>query len=409
MLFQKFQSSTLASNFIKHILLNTSLPILQKISDNDLLIKGNLYIYDKFVIEAVEDGVFKSVDTATLYPSDILYPSPMLILNVGYKLGRYRVIDFYDESSTYKQQFLNTSSTYDHNTHKWLGSYLRYLRDFKNLNLFPFYNCYCGESINHIKLYRPTSRNVSDKDFEYIDNTDSNVFCIPVRFGCNYTVAIDSNLPVIMKLCFYNDKSNIINHIKLNSNVNQVYENLSFHKPIYIQIPTAESIVEIQQESNLTLLIQISKNVKTSIAVLEGMYNYNKALKINYSEEDRTDALKNNPIVINNSYSDVSRISLLEANTGESYAFSFRLIEYLLLNIITEEDPLDNNISYLKELLTPQLDPQVSFTDKAEFWEDLIDETIHKILVNNSDNIFLRDQDGQFNCDIEQLLINGRK
>ena len=36
-------------------------------------------------------------------------------------------------------------------------------------------------------------KNVSDKDFEYIDNTDSNVFCIPVRFGANYTIAIDSN------------------------------------------------------------------------------------------------------------------------------------------------------------------------------------------------------------------------
>ena len=54
--------------------------------------------------------------------------------------------------------------TYDTKTHEYLGDYLRFLRDYYNVNLMPLYNCFTDKIYNNIYFNFVLNPKASKKD-----------------------------------------------------------------------------------------------------------------------------------------------------------------------------------------------------------------------------------------------------
>jgi hypothetical protein len=82
---------------------------------------------------------------------------------------------------------------YDTTTHEYLGDYLRFLRDYYNLNLMPLYNCFNNEVCKTLgKTF-----NINNTELTF-DSADRNfvIYAFPVKLFQNYTIAIDCDMPI---------------------------------------------------------------------------------------------------------------------------------------------------------------------------------------------------------------------
>jgi hypothetical protein len=83
----------------------------------------------------------------------------------------------------------------------------------------------------------------------------------------------------------------------------------------------------------------------SSIVVLEGNYldsQVDKHFDMTYIQDMSQEEIDN---------AFISELSLLRLNDKNSYAFSDRLIEYLLLNVIDSSETLDGNIQFIQDTL----------------------------------------------------------
>lgn len=246
---------------------------------------------------------------------------------------------------------VKNGSIYDSAVHEYLGNFLRFHRDYYDINLRPLYNCFSNRLANNITMRVNGERfNSADKFFK--------IYMIPVKLFSEYTIAIDCDSPV-SRFCglygVYLDSSEL--NASLQNSTYIKYNSLSFSQPVIYQ-KLAEVSKDLgylsAHEKDLKLFIKLPATAKTSITVLEGDYSgYNNTVLTKFSfngssiwkaasnkyitnyEPDRTDFAIFNPI---------TTLKLLEINTGMSYPFADRLIEYLLNNVITPEDDLSDNI-----------------------------------------------------------------
>lgn len=116
---------------------------------------------------------------------------------------------------------------------------------------------------------------------------------------------------------------------------------MKFDKPVKYAVTNTDTTLQ-GYENNLYLLIQLSATNDSSIVVLEGDYINHRCKKIfdigslrKLSDKQLNHSLLNN-------------LSLLLLNTNETYAFSNRLIEYLLQNTITSQDMIGTDIGTIQ-------------------------------------------------------------
>ena len=338
-MFQEFFTDTLMSRFIKHLLRATNLPVYHLVDEDTDLVAGCKYIYKEFIIECKTSGRLKLYDRDVLYPSDTIYPSNTLFPGYRYEVAQFKVLDYYREDDPQiHYNFHSKYMYYDPETHYYLGEYLRYLKDRTNLNLMPYYNCFNYQALENISL-----DNSSDKKYKLEKPDNKKLLAIPVKFGRYYTVAIDSNTPVEMRTLVY-DKSigNVGKGIISDSYYSdeiidyEFFSKTLFTDPILRYVPFPSNPQLYSQEKNLYLVIQLSADNDSSIVVLEGNYlgSWDNT-QINYDQDNDT--------VQQHKY---RKPSLLHFNCKASFAFSDRLIEYLLLNVINPTEDISQNIEY---------------------------------------------------------------
>lgn len=301
-------------------------------------------------------------------------------------------------------------NVYNKITHEYLGEYLRFVRDYHGVNFMSMYNCFNNEICNNI-IFEPPGESIifNSNDSKY------NIYAIPVKLFSNYTIAIESNLGIELFCGLYgsslddgNKNKDLI--MKTYTKVNST----SFHKPflydkLNVQYWTFDNDIEkamlgtetisgtmtrwdiLNRERDLKLFIKVPVNSRSSIVILEGdyrSYNDSKYSTNNGSWEykrnhsiinfgNNTDKLKVNPNT--SEFTPISKLQLLEFNTGESYPFADRLVEYLSGSAITPLDEISDNIKRAQKVMT-----QNKHYFKIDgLWENKMQKIIYDYITNS--------------------------
>ena len=308
---QKYFTNTIESKLIKNILYNTSLPIYNTVRKGDYILAPFIYIYGCNLIRCTTSGIVGK--TAVYTPLD------------HYTFGEYY--------SKFTYRYMSNSLYYDIDTHRKLGDYLRVYRDTYNINLMPFYNCWCNQYLSDYFI-----------DKNGIHEGDSSSFktlIVPIKFNRTYTIALDSSSNVYIapiylennvkikgwegskaidltnELCFRNERVNV--HKELST---------SFKKPFTICISNKDTdrhaVMHQRNEKYLYLAIQLLTTVKSTVIVLEGDYtNTQSSKEFNMPDWKELDPQKFDEAMLSN-------LDLLQFSNREQRPFSNRLIEYLL-------------------------------------------------------------------------------
>lgn len=395
-MFQEFYTDTYVSRFIKNLLKTAPIPLYPEISDSDMIYAGCRYIYGKFIIYCLTTGRVKADAEDSLYPSSKVYPSSALLpgSSIDGNLATYKILDYYDpDNKDIHYRYQSKETYYDPETHYHLGKYLRHLKHQTGLDLMPFYNCYSGISIPYLttelegtKYSASISRN----------ETSYKQVAIPVKFDHTYTIALESEAPVLLGTVIYNKNVGIIAPSS-EADTFSSYSFLpsaSFSKPFLEYIPKATTNAIYGQERNLYLIIRLPKTHATGIVVLEG--DYTDSWTRVSAETNKSSDIQPKDMLFN--------LSLLHMLSARSFAFSDRLVEYLLLNVIHKDEQLDGNIKYAQDLVYTNRDKEIPGIYGV--WNDNIRIDIDSICRNASNKVLLRDMDGYLNKDVEKLLID---
>ncbi len=393
------------SRFIKNLLYTEELPLLDVVTKGDLIIKDCLYIYGEDIIRCTGTGRLEGDDTIVLVPSNDLFPSSALYSG-GIRKAEFEFVSRCEECEKNKVFYKYRSNTnyYDGETHKHLGNYIRYFKNKTGIDLMPFYNCYTSDVIEGMYLQPPKK----DSPTYILETNDSyKVLAIPIKFNKTYTIAVDCGEPVQMRAVIYDKNAGMIvdnsggyYSDRLESSYTRIFSSL-FSRPFTFKVET-EDYALYQQQRNLHLLIQIPSHNNSSISVLEGKYT---DLHVVHTNENTVRSVR-----------PFRNLSLLNFNTKQSYAFSDRLVEYLLLNVITSQEEISDNLDRVQSALAderlgrrPVDTVYDSLVDNHRVtlgaWGESLQQAVLRVVEDNSTSYYFRDQDGNVNKDMEKFLM----
>lgn len=331
--------------------------------------------------------------------------------NTEYTKTRY----FYGQKIlNYTKNLKIQNTVYDSYTHEYLGDYLRFHRDFANINLMPLYNCFSNRACPHLDLSFAVNNNYTavfktDQSFE---DSLYKYYMVPVKFFKDYTIAIDSSASIELCCCiydeYYNKDSDFSSVPKLTY---QCFSDLQFKTPVlYTKLQNLNSLLLesensdlCQHEADLKLILKVPLNNTSSIVILEGDYTkYNDSVAISTDIEnesyirDLKELKSTNKTVINYEYLEacdlladklITPLQLLRANTGESYPFADRLVEYLVGNAITVNEEILDNVVRAKTIISDSCNPNVINIEAADgIWEPALQCIVYDY-INNNQNV----------------------
>lgn len=417
-MFQSFNSTNLVTKFVKDLLKTTYVPTVGVWKPGKYLIKDFIYITSGYIVKANKnyDPENDSNKVESIYAKDERGKPYFTILEPYVEGKFYRGITSNYESNT---------SSYDSTTHYYLGEYLRLARDIHNIDLMPYYNCWSGQFLNNISIKGGSIKTET--------NIASKVAVIPIKYNQTYTIYIDSDTPISMITCYY-DGTTISPTNKIDSTY-QTKARASFNEPFTYKVKVSGSIGESSNnnlslnERYLTLLIQLSNINATNIVILEGNYSktniINNSTQVNelpsiyFGTDDKGKSIL--PNLDLNNY--LCSVSSLTRSINASYAFNDRLIEYLLWNVITRDDVIDQNIKLVqreaelnKTLINVQ-DQNGSINKKIVpytypsirgIWDNNLRYYLYTLATKNVKTPLFLDVNGFVDKDVEDILRKGK-
>jgi len=184
------------------------------------------------------------------------------------------------------------NSIYDTYTHEYLGDYLRFLRDFKNVNLMPLYNCFSNRVCPKLSIsFKVTDDIINEETNEVISegytvefNTDDpnyKIYMVPIKFFQKYTIAIDSGAAIEMCCGLFGQYQELNEkYTPISKQTYACFNNMAFRTPMLYDkadairnfLGEADKTELAQREQDLKLFIKVPFKNESSIVVLEGDY-----------------------------------------------------------------------------------------------------------------------------------------
>jgi hypothetical protein len=269
-----------------------------------------------------------------------------------------------------------TNNIYDSYTHEYLGDYLRFQRDYNNTDLMPLYNCFNNKICTNLILDHYNGNRI-DYSFNSFDS-NYKIYIVPIKLFNEYTIAIDCNSQIELACCIYgkyldDSFTDLLEHTYTKLNYTQFNHPFLFTKLKYDEIKNINLDELVKRENDLRLIIKVPINLKSSITILEGNYlNWNDNLATiedtklrvyknhtitNYEDFDNIFNKQIGGVISKNKYeklkcfTPITELQLLKYNTGKSYPLADRLIEYLLFNVITNQENIGDNIKRTQAVL----------------------------------------------------------
>lgn len=334
----------------------------------------------------------------------------------------------------------NPTTLYNYQTHEYLGDYLRFLRDYEGINLMSMYNCFSNRLCNNIKfnLDWPVKYTVINNSGEEetkektvsieVNSYDTNykIYMLPVKLFEKYTIALDCYQGIELFCGFYNER--LDSSKRAEDLIKRTYTKIPkalFNQPfIYDKLDVkywnretenTEGIINdlskvlrteiITRESELKLFIKVPVTNKSSIVVLEGNYlNFNdtcylisekngcqymyNSTVVNFETKD-TDKYSTLPELNSREFRPISKLQLLALNTGISYPFADRLIEYLVANVVMPNDVTPDNIKRLQKVMN---DCGYDFRIDG-IWEPKMQMILYDYLMNSGKFVVATEKD----------------
>lgn len=331
----------------------------------------------------------------------------------GITTWKYKQSVFFDKDKRIAgltRKLKSPGNYYDTKTHEYLGEYLRFLRDYYGVNLMSMYNCFSNKTYTNVYFKTSSSTGIS-ATFNSNDNSKYKIYAFPVKLFANYTIAIDCNQGIELFCGLY--KTTIDGSDKAINLFNRTYQKVTktlFNQPfIYDKLDVKNWLVEdtdtllnsskisrcdiINREQDLKLFIKVPASCRSSIVVLEGDFkSYNN---FRYAPSKATINVKydiweytaNHSVINFDKKSDlnepnfkpISKLQLLALNTGESYPFADRLVEYLSGSAITPMDEIVDNIRRVQKVMNQNK----HYFQMNGLWENSIQKIAYDYMINS--------------------------
>ena len=303
----KFGSTGILTGYIKQLLASFNLPTIKVYSSKQLdyaqaklAATKRLNYLERY--DVVESLVRDSTQGASYCVPYIKNNKLQIYTNGSWKdLGAdssAKHVNYYDRGIRLPNQtktFQIRDNVYDFYTHEYLGDYLRFLRDFDNLNLMPLYNCFSNHLCDNLEYSFVDQKSMREISFDITDE-QYKIYMLPVKLFKNYTIAVDSDSAI--ELCCGLFNSHMVTEGALKDIASKTYirkPSCQFSSPfLYESLVTdlfPDLVVEnpdrttrsykdqleqlallAQQERDLKLFIKVPSELDSSIVVLEGDY-----------------------------------------------------------------------------------------------------------------------------------------
>lgn len=352
----QYNNSGIEVSYIQNLLANTYIPTIEILGEKqpplDIFDKDNIgkfYLMDKKIYQVKEGNTLS-------YISD-------------YEFGKK-----YAGLSTNYQSNTNIYTTELHIT---LGNYLRFIRDYFNVDVMPLYNCFTNLFIDGYTL--PFIESSSEIKSESYKNDGTKLFAFPVKWGHNYEIYCKGSCSALTQLAFFNGKNLLSIKDKKSKNPNKIrlypIQQITCpqESPGKISIRPYESWIERDNERCLYLFVQIPNENAENIVIIE----------------DNSTAVVNNSLIKNQ----------------KQIPYSDKLIGYLLDYFITPITNITPNITKIQEKL---LTIVPKYKDSG-YVKGIFDTVTKSIIYNLYRNSGIPDFTGFVDKDVEEKIMREDK
>lgn len=446
----KFYDNTIVTKFIKYIISHFNLPIVPFWIPKSFVKKDGIYIYDGNLYRAGKSGI----PTAITDKDYFKFLQPFV---------------FGKEYLNMTTRYIGVSNGYDPQTHYYLGEYLRTIKAYYGIDLMSMYNCFNGVFVDDLDFngeYKVTDVgggiNSPIEKFG-IQNKQkaqgSKILSVPIKFGKSYHIAVDCDFPIETLPVVYDDSGLNTQATKVllfkfgGGKAVGVYQrfNSGHFQKMDIEIPAMQyEDMEINENSEigadrvrqylgqyeryLRLLIKIPASNTSSVVVLEdsdiitsdgssGTMRFLDRLvgeetKVEAKDKDNKNITRKistyNTVVVGDSTLVASTPKLTFFNDGNIHAFSDTLLQYLLMNVISNMDEIDDNIIRVQEYIQSQEFKKAnngSYYDgymQKGVWDSGMKNFIFKTVMESQYLPIKLDKFGYVDADTEFIITRGQ-
>lgn len=330
---QLFNVNTEEASYISNLLKANYIPTVQ-------IFNSEMNLGDKV---SSSEGSEESLPTPIELPTYIP-PKETFILDSTLQVnGENALIQFPSTSSgisyvspyVFGKYYLNITSNYisnkryyDTELHEYLGRYLRAYRDYYNVDVMNFYNCFSNRFITNYSL--PITFKLND-DLAGIKfsayNSKYKVTAFPIEWDREYIIKFyDNNISNIGYQAVYFNGSEPLGYVDSDkiTTIGSDSDPTVFKITIPLKREQEDESKRLHLKSLLYLFIQFPSIIEGPIVVLE--------------QPTFTRAINNSLLNLSN-------------NIDYQVAFSDRLLEYLTRNVICPSDPIKQNIHLIQKVM----------------------------------------------------------